>query len=150
MQKRVRIIDIAKKAGVSKGTVDRVIHKRGNVSEKVREKVLKVMEELDYQPNIIASSLAYNRNWRIASLLPRPQEDPFWQQPKQGIKQAFQSVRDYGVLIESFEFRDADINSFRQEAEKILEGKFDAVLVAPVFYNESHEFLNPVWDKFYQ
>ena len=147
MQKRVRIIDIAKKAGVSKGTVDRVIHKRGNVSEKAREKVLQVMEELDYQPNIIASSLAYNRNWKIAALLPKPSEDPFWQQPQAGIEQAYQSVRDYGVVIQLFNFRDANIKSFKDQSQKILNGNFDAVLVAPIFFNESHEFLNQLNDS---
>jgi LacI family transcriptional regulator len=33
MQKKVKIIDIAKMAGVSKGTVDRVLHSRRNVTE---------------------------------------------------------------------------------------------------------------------
>ena len=47
----VTINDVAKAAGVSKGTVDRVIHNRGEVSEKSRKKVLKVIEELGYKPN---------------------------------------------------------------------------------------------------
>lgn len=142
MQNRVRIIDIAKKAGVSKGTVDRVIHNRGNVSKEAKEKVLKVMKDLDYKPNIIASSLAYNRTWKIAALLPKPDEDPFWEQPQFGIDKAANSVRDYGVRVQSFHFKDGDTNSFTKESKKILEQQFDAVLVAPIFFNESHEFLN--------
>ena len=46
----VTINDVAKAAGVSKGTVDRVIHNRGEVSPKSREAVLKVIEELGYKP----------------------------------------------------------------------------------------------------
>ena len=38
--KRITIKDIAQLAGVSKGTVDRVIHNRGEVSEASRQKVL--------------------------------------------------------------------------------------------------------------
>lgn len=42
----IRIKDIAIKAGVSTGTVDRVIHDRGRVSDEVKAKVLKIIEEL--------------------------------------------------------------------------------------------------------
>src|SRR5690606_21270338 len=40
----IRIKDIARMAGVSKGTVDRVLHKRGRVSQASYEKVMKVLE----------------------------------------------------------------------------------------------------------
>ena len=41
-------------AGVSAGTVDRVLHNRGDVSEKSKEKVQKVLDEINYQPNVFA------------------------------------------------------------------------------------------------
>ena len=58
MAERIRIKDIALKAGVSVGTVDRVLHKRPNVSAKAREKVEKVLKEQNYDPNIYASTLS--------------------------------------------------------------------------------------------
>ena len=94
MAKRVRIKDIAERAGVSKGTVDRVIHNRGNVAPAVKERVLEVMKELNYRPNILASALAYNRIWKIAALIPAPEEDVFWQQPKKGIERAMEAIPD--------------------------------------------------------
>lgn len=147
MQKRVRIIDIAKMAGVSKGTVDRVLHERGNVSEKAREKVLKVIEELDYRPNIIARSLANNQTWRIAVLLPSPDVDPFWAQPQYGIDQAVQTVTDYGVSVQCFHFQDGDVASFLEETEEILKERFDALLMAPIFSKESESFLDKVEEQ---
>ena len=48
------IKDIARMAGVSAGTVDRVLHNRGDVSEKSKEKVQKVLDEINYQPNVFA------------------------------------------------------------------------------------------------
>ena len=42
---------IAKKAGVSRGTVDRVLHDRGQVKPETAERVRAVMEEMDFQPN---------------------------------------------------------------------------------------------------
>jgi LacI family transcriptional regulator len=53
--------DIARMSGVSRGTVDRVLNNRPNVNPKTREAVLKVAQELGYQPNYIASSLSKQR-----------------------------------------------------------------------------------------
>ena len=139
--KRIRIIDIAEKAGVSKGTVDRVLHNRGNVAEKVRDRILAVMEELNYRPNLIARSLANNKIWRVATILPHPSEDPFWEQPDKGIEQAFQSVRDYGISIDKYNYSERDISTFNQQVQLILTGNYDAVLVAPIFYREANTFL---------
>ena len=48
------IKDIARMAGVSAGTVDRVLHNRGDVSPKSKAKVQKVLDEIHYQPNVFA------------------------------------------------------------------------------------------------
>ena len=55
---RATIKMIAERAGVSIGTVDRVLHDRPYVKAEVRQRVLAVMEELDYRPNHMASALA--------------------------------------------------------------------------------------------
>lgn len=54
------IYDISEKAGVSIATVSRVLNGSSNVSEKTRQKVLKVMEENDYTPNAFARGLGLN------------------------------------------------------------------------------------------
>lgn len=51
------IYDIARVAGVSKSTVSRVLNKQTNISPHAREKVLKAIEELQYQPNKLARAL---------------------------------------------------------------------------------------------
>ncbi len=70
MQKKVRIIDIAKMAGVSKGTVDRVLHNRGNVSEKARVAIEKVLEKVNYKPNIHVSAISLKRSYKIVVTTP--------------------------------------------------------------------------------
>lgn len=54
--------DVAKAAGVSVGTVSRVINNSPNVSQARRELVLKVMKDLDYQPNFMAQNLGRKRS----------------------------------------------------------------------------------------
>ena len=53
----MNIYDIADKAGVSIATVSRILNKKGSVSPKTREKVLKVIDEMGYTPNAFARAL---------------------------------------------------------------------------------------------
>ena len=56
----MNIYDISKKAGVSIATVSRVLNGSGKVSERTRQKVLSVIEETGYTPNVFARSLGLN------------------------------------------------------------------------------------------
>jgi LacI family transcriptional regulator len=62
--------DIAELAGVSTGTVDRVLHNRKGVSQKTKEKIQAIMDEYGYQPNLIARQLKNNKILKIGVLLP--------------------------------------------------------------------------------
>lgn len=136
----VRIKDIAYKAGVSTGTVDRVIHKRGNVKKGVRERVEQVMSELGYKRNFIASTLAYNRKLRISALIYND-NDPYWIQIKQGIVRAQESTSHYGVQIDIHHADQSNPEIFTNLARKILHERPDAVLFAPLFLREGLAFL---------
>lgn len=56
----MNIYDVSEHAHVSIATVSRVINGNPNVSEKTRKRVLAVMEELGYTPNVFARSLGLN------------------------------------------------------------------------------------------
>ena len=68
--KNYTIKDIARMAGVSAGTVDRVLHNRGDVSAASREKVQKVLDEIDYHPNMFAIGLAAKKRYRVLCIIP--------------------------------------------------------------------------------
>ena len=63
---KITINDIARRTGLSKGTVDRVLHNRGEVSRKSYERVMEVIRELGYEPNVYASLLAKGKKQRRA------------------------------------------------------------------------------------
>lgn len=65
----ITLDDIAKKANVSPSTVSRVISNNPNISTATRKKVLKIMEEMNFQPNIIARSLANNSTKTIGIVM---------------------------------------------------------------------------------
>lgn len=62
--------DVAAKAELTVGTVSRVLNNRGYISEETREKVYRVMKELNYQPNELARSLSKQKTNIIGVIVP--------------------------------------------------------------------------------
>lgn len=143
----VRIKDIAELAGVSTGTVDRVLHNRGRVAEDVRQKVMKITKELNYEPNFLARALVTNRVYHIAALIPDPQTDNYWEAPQKGIEKAEAELKQYGISVTQFVFDPFSADSFKRNADKITEANFNGILVAPVFYRESLSYFSK-WKRF--
>ena len=69
--KKATIYDVAREAGVSLATVSRVINGSSVVREKTKEKVMKVIDELNFKPNQIARGLATNKTTTIAVIFPQ-------------------------------------------------------------------------------
>ena len=65
----MNIYDVSKHAGVSIATVSRVLNGNPNVSERTREKVLRVMDELGYTPNVFARGLGLDTMQTIGIIL---------------------------------------------------------------------------------
>lgn len=63
------IRDVAQAAGVSPGTVSRVLNNSPLVTETTRKKVLEVVEALDYRPNLIARRLSIGKTLRIGAIV---------------------------------------------------------------------------------
>jgi LacI family transcriptional regulator len=149
MKKNIRILDIAKKAGVSIGTVDRVLHARGEVSDQTKDKILKIISDFDYHPNILASSLASKKTIIFASLIPwAPDKDSYWSKPQEGIDKAVGQLQHYGIRLRQFHFKMEDPETFSQAAEKILEISPDGVLIAPWAKRESLKFTQELDRRF--
>ncbi len=73
----VNIKQVALKAGVSPSTVSRVISGNGYVSEETRNKVMRVVREVKYSPNVIAKSLKQGRTNTVALIFPSIQNHMF-------------------------------------------------------------------------
>ncbi len=144
----VGVKEIARLANVSIGTVDRVLNNRVGVSEKTKAKILKIIQELDYQPNIFARRLASKKKLRFATLIPQVSEETtYWEAPLQGIKQAANEIKDFGIEVLNFFFDQNNKESFTTSATKIANGQFDGVLMAPMFEEESIAFIEQCNDQ---
>jgi LacI family transcriptional regulator len=121
--------DVAKRAGVSRSTVSRVINDHPNVSEAVRKRVLKVIQKTGYHPHAAARTLASQRSWMIGLVLPHSVSqfftDPYYLYLTKGIAQA---CNQYNYTLAYF------LVGTRADEEKIFprvsrKGLLDGVLV---------------------
>lgn len=111
---RATIKMIAERAGVSIGTVDRVLHDRPYVKAEVRTRVLAVMEELDYRPNRMASALAMSGTARRFAVI-QPEWEPYIQEAMaQGAAQFLEERQDYNVSVEVCRYPKGDAAECRR------------------------------------
>jgi len=144
---KIRIKDIAALAGVSEGTVDRVLHDRGDVSAKSREAVTKVLVEMNYSPNLFARSLASKKQYHFICLFPAHQAGNYWEEIDKGFDIAAQDFMHHNVQIEKQYFNQYDTQSFVNVSNSILLRDPDAVFMAPIFREETLAFTRKLTDK---
>ncbi len=93
------IFDVAQHAGVSIGTVSRVFNNRDRVHPETRERVLRAIRELNYQPNALARGLASQQTDTLGLVIPQV-NDPFFFEIVRGVEDAA-SAAGYNLLIAS-------------------------------------------------
>lgn len=118
----ITIRDVAKKAGVAPSTVSRVVANSPSISEKTKKKVRRVMDELNYYPNVNAQGLASSRSKTFGLILPLA-TDAFYQNPffptvLRGINYAM-SKNDYSILLSAGQTQEQRLN----HVKKIVYGK---------------------------
>ena len=121
----VRLKDIARDLGVSTVTVSKVLRGRTDIGQKTRERVLKRMDELNYQPNMLARALAGGRSYAVGLVVP-DLVHPFFGEFARSLAGALRSEGLVLVLASSEE--DPDIEE--QEIQTLLTRGVDVLLVA--------------------
>ena len=144
---KITMSDIARRTGLSKGTVDRVLHNRGEVSKKSYDKVMKVIQELGYEPNVYASLLAKGGSQLVAVLIPQHENGSFWELAASGIGKAEEAAGTIGIRVERFEYDQYDIASFRAACGRLLEAAPAGVVVAPLFQEETLAFAGKLRER---
>lgn len=144
---RITIKDIAEKAGVSVGTVDRVLHERPNVSPKALAKVRKALEEMKYEPNMYASALANSRPYNFHCLMPKHESEAYWEEVEEGQKKACEVRRDFNVKIHIHYYKRNDWNTFTEEYEKVLMEDVDGVILVPSRLEMTRKFTDILHER---
>ena len=137
---KIRIKDIAERSGVSVGTVDRVLHNRPNVSKPAREKVEEALKEMNYQPNVYASALAYNKSYVFNMLLPQHESEAYWEEIEQGVKKAIDVRRDFHIDVKLLHYERFNNASFIEKYKECLSSNPNGVIIVPAEIEVTREF----------
>lgn len=144
---RATIKMIAEKAGVSIGTVDRVLHDRPYVKAEVKERILQVMEELNYRPNRMASALATSTTPRKLAVV-----QPVWnghlrETIGSGVTRFLGERVDYNVSVKEWEYPQEDKDAcLRCLREAVSEGA-QAIALCPTDCEEIRQMVESLAEQ---
>ncbi|MCF0148040.1 MAG: LacI family DNA-binding transcriptional regulator [Clostridium sp.] len=124
----VTIDDIAKKAGVSSTTISRVLNNSSYVKEETREKVLKIIAEMNYVPSAIARSLSKRETSTIGIVVPDITNSYFGEIIK-GISRIAEEV-DLNIILFN---TNNNIKSELKALEEIKKHRLKGVIMTPGF-----------------
>jgi len=147
MTSKIRIKDIAERAGVSVGTVDRVLHDRPNVSKPAREKVEKALQEMNYQPNMYASALAYNKSYTFYVLIPRHESEEYWDEIEEGAMKCAELRRDFHIDVKTIYYERMNDESFSIAYKECMDSNPDGVVVVPTHLELTREFTDQLHEQ---
>lgn len=125
------IKEIAKLCGVSRGTVDRVLNKRGKVKLETQEMILRVIEEHGYTKNIAGRALTVKRMQPVIGVILCSEGNPFFDDVIAGLKKAEKELEDYGV---SMLLRTMAGHAVDRQLQLIgeMEGHIAALVIQPI------------------
>ena len=108
----VTIKDIAEAAGVSRGTVDRVLHNRGRVAAEKEKKIREIAEAMGYEPNLAGRGLAARKkHLRIGFCYLDTNTTPFHRAVYAGAKEYAKELEQYGVEVVFFPLTDLTLSA---------------------------------------
>lgn len=135
--KSVTLMEVAKLAGVSTATVNRVLKQQGYISQDAREKVLAAVAATNYRPNVVARGLRTQRSYTIGLMLTAITINPFFVGVAHAVEAAAIAA-GYHVVI----FNHGGNESYeRHGIENFIAQRVDAVLFCTAVSAENLEIL---------
>lgn len=119
------IYDVAEKAGVSIATVSKVVNNTGRISEKTRKKVVKIMEELEYQPSSVAAALTGKQTYTIGVLVPDI-SNGFFAEVARALENSAREM-GYAIILCSTDYQ---IEREHDYLELLLKKQVDGIIIA--------------------
>lgn len=116
------------------------------MAQETVDKVNAIIEEFGYKRNILASNLALNKKFHFAVFLPKSETLEYWKSQVEGIEKAALEFSKFGIVLDYF-FYDYDLISFQETVQKVMQFDCDGLLFAPIFYEDSVQFLKEYQKK---
>ncbi|TVQ41482.1 MAG: LacI family DNA-binding transcriptional regulator [Spirochaetaceae bacterium] len=136
------IKDIARMAGVSIGTVDRVLNDRGRVARETFQRVQQAIEQLDYTPDLTARHLSMAKTFAFGVVMPQADQDAgYWLLPRAGMERAARDLAFHKVAARYFYFDRHSPGSFERCCRQVWDSELDGIVIAPVLSQPARAFL---------
>lgn len=119
------IKEIAELAGVSRGTVDRVLNNRSGVNEETAKKVLAIAKQLDYKPNRAGMALAAQKKKYLIGIIVFSRKNPFFDEVIAGFESKAEELAFYGceILIKRVAYHpDAQMSAIQSCVDEGIQG----------------------------
>lgn len=142
MAQQLTIRQIAELAGVSAGTVDRVLHNRGRVSPEALAAVQAVLDKQSYKYNLHTSAVAFRRtgkSFHIVMTIPSSEKGEYWDLIRDGFEKAFQEYSDISIQSQYVFFDQYSSISCREAFRSIESIPCSAVILCTNFVEETVE-----------
>ncbi|MFW6294742.1 MAG: LacI family DNA-binding transcriptional regulator [Halanaerobium sp.] len=128
---KVTIKDIAKEADVSVTTVSRVLNNKPDVGDDTRAKILKLIDDMNYNPNSVARGLVMQKTHTIGLIIPDI-SNPFFPQVARAVEDKAQKL-GYSVI---FFNTDNHLEREKKAVELFKSKQVDGLIVSLSLGNE--------------
>ncbi len=131
--KKITIDDVAKEAGVSKGTVSAVINAKNSVRPGTRDHILKIMKELNFRPRGVARNLKSTQQDKSIGVIIKDLNYPFYTSITSGVKE-YAETKGYSVVVSSSE---NDLECEKKFSHFFSSKDIKGVIIAPIVEGSS-------------
>ncbi|MEX1377539.1 MAG: LacI family DNA-binding transcriptional regulator [Eubacteriales bacterium] len=128
----ITIKEIAKLAGVSRGTVDRALNARGGVNPDVEKKILEIAQEHGYTPNLAAKSLAMTQQNLSIGVIIYSEDNHFFDPVIEGINAASEEIKEFGVSVSISKISGFDVDKQLQKIDQLINSGINALAITPI------------------
>lgn len=140
--------EIADKLGISRTTVARAINGSSLIKEETKKKILELVKEMNYEKNLIGSSLAGRKSKLVSALMIKSKNEFYTQEIVRGLENA---SKEYGAYNYKIEVETTDIDDPVKQLrrlEELLETKeIDGIIITPLDKEKTYELLKPHLEK---
>lgn len=95
----ITLKEIAEMANVSRATVDKVVNNRPGVKKETREKIQAILNEMNYEPNLIGKALVMSKNPLRLGVIVSSEYSAFIHNTLQGIRKAEKELSAFGIEV---------------------------------------------------
>ncbi len=130
--RRPTIKEIARRSGVSRGTVDRVLNGRGKVRPEIARLVEEIAKSLDYRPNTVAKALATHGRGPGICVILHVQGNFFYDDVLKGIDRAAAEIKDFGIRVSVKRGANFDVDAQIANIDAAVAEGYESVVLVPI------------------